>query len=253
VANGSRRSALPTTSTELYLSGGFGFHSNDARGTTITVNPATGEPASRVDPLVRSRGAETGLRTSLLNGLRTTVSAWTLDLDSELLFVGDAGLTEPSSASRRRGITFANFYRPTRLLAIDADVSFARARFTGTPASESHIPGALENVVSGGITLSPGAAGISSSIRIRHFGSYPLVEDNSTRARASNLMNADVGYRRGRTELQLSVLNLLNSTVDDIQYAYPSRLRGEISDGVEDVHFHPAEPRQMRLSLVRRF
>jgi len=147
VANGSRRSALPTTSTELYLSGGFGFHSNDARGTTITVNPATGEPASRVDPLVRSRGAETGLRTSLLNGLRTTVSAWTLDLDSELLFVGDAGLTEPSSASRRRGITFANFYRPTRLLAIDADVSFARARFTGTPASESHIPGALENVV----------------------------------------------------------------------------------------------------------
>jgi len=66
-------------------------------------------------------------------------------------------------------------------------------------------------------------------------------------------MNADVGYQRARTELRLSVLNLVNSTVDDIQYAYSSRLRGEISDGVEDVHFHPAEPRQMRLSLVRRF
>jgi hypothetical protein len=263
-ANSGRRTAgivspkasiafAPTASTELYVSGGFGFHSNDARGTTISVHPANGDPVSRVDPLVRSHGAEMGLRTSLLNGLRTTLSAWMLDLDSELLFVGDAGLTEPSAASRRRGITFANFYRPIPLLAFDADVSLAHAMFTGVPTGESHIPGALEKVVSGGMTLSSGASGISSSIRLRHFGSYPLVEDNSMRARGSNLVNAELGYRIGRTEMRLSVLNLLNGTVDDIQYAYASRLRGETSDGVEDVHFHPAEPRQMRLSVVRHF
>ena len=91
-------------------------------------------------------------------------------------------------------------------------------------------------------------------MRLRHFGSYALVEDNSSRARQSNLVNADAGFQfRSGTRLQLSVLNLLDGHADDIQYSYASRLKGETSDGVEDVHFHPAEPRQVRLALGYRF
>jgi hypothetical protein len=244
----------PTATTELYASGGYGFHSNDARGTTIAVDPATGARVSRVDPLVRSWGAEVGLRSSLLRGLRTTASAWMLNLDSELLFTGDAGITEPAAASQRRGVTFANFYRPIAQLAIDADVSFAHAQFTGVSAGQTHIPGALENVIASGITYSPRDIGVFSSVRLRHFGSYPLVEDNSLRARASNLVNADVGYvLRSGTRIQVSLLNALNGKADDIQYAYASRLRGETSDGIDDVHFHPAEPRQVRVSVDYKF
>jgi outer membrane receptor protein involved in Fe transport len=238
----------------LYLSGGLGFHSNDARGTTITVDPMTGAPVSQVDPLVRSRGIEVGLRTSVFDGLRTTLSAWALNLDSELLFVGDAGITEPSAASRRRGITFANFYRPITRLTLDADVSFAHANFAGVASGESHIPGALENVLTSGVTWSPANAGVFSSLRLRHFGSYPLIEDKSLRARASNLLNAEIGYRfRSGTQIQLGVLNLANASMEDIQYVYASRLHGEVSDGTDDVHFHPAEPRQVRLSVNYRF
>ena len=70
------------------------------------------------------------------------------------------------------------------------------------------------------------------------------------RARSSNLVNADVGYRlRSGTRVQVSMLNVLNGRADDIQYAYASRLRGETSDGVDDVHFHPVEPRQVRISI----
>lgn len=244
----------PTSATELYLSGGFGFHSNDARGTTITVDPSTGEPASRVSPLVRSRGAEAGLRANLTDGLRSTVSAWLLNLDSELLFTGDAGITEPSAASRRRGVTLANFYRPVSWLALDGDLSFAHAAFVGVEAGQTRIPGALENVFAGGITASPSGRGVFSSVRLRHFGSYPLIEDNSLRASASNLVNADVGYRLSSgTRIQLSLLNALNGTANDIQYAYASRLRGETSDGTDDVHFHPAEPRQVRVSVDYKF
>ena len=47
-------------STEAYLSAGYGFHSNDARGVTISVDPVTGELIEPVDPLVRSRGAGLG-------------------------------------------------------------------------------------------------------------------------------------------------------------------------------------------------
>jgi hypothetical protein len=241
----------PGAETELYLSGGLSFHSNDARGTTITVDPETGEPADQVDPLVRSRGAEVGLRASWLRGWRSTLSLWALGLASELLFVGDAGMTEPSAASSRRGVTWANFYRPVPRLLLDFDVSFARARFTDVPEGEDHIPGALENVVAAGAAWSTPGQGIFGAVRLRHFGSYPLIEDNSVRATATTLVNTDLGYQLASgLRLQLSLLNLFDSRASDIQYYYTSRLQGEPAEGVDDVHFHPVEPRQIRAMLA---
>lgn len=239
----------PTRATEFYLSGGLGFHSNDARGTTITIDPVSGDPAERVDPLVRSRGGELGVRANLATGWRSTLALWALELDSELLFIGDGGATEPSDKSRRSGITWANFYRPTPSLALDADVSFSRARFIGVPADENHIPGALERVIAGGVTWSPREGGLFGAIRLRQFGSYPLIEDNSVRATATTLLNASAGTSIRGMQIQLSVLNLLDARANDIQYYYASRLPGERPDGVNDVHFHPVEPRQLRLSV----
>ncbi len=239
------------TETELYLSGGLSFHSNDARGTTITVDPESGEPAEQVDPLVRSRGAEVGLRASPLKGWRSTLALWALGLDSELLFVGDAGITEPSAASHRQGVTLANFYRPIPQLSLDFDVSFARARFVDVPQGEDHIPGALENVIAAGATWSTPGAGLFGAVRLRHFGSYPLIEDNSVRSTATTLFNTDLGYLLASgLRLQVSLLNLFNTRASDIQYYYTSRLQGEPVEGVNDVHFHPVEPRQIRASLA---
>ena len=241
---------VPAQNTELYLSGGLGFHSNDARGTTITVDPATGDPAQRVTPLVRSRGAEIGLRANPVAGFRSTLAVWALELDSELLFIGDGGATEPSDKSRRSGITFANFYRPLPQLSIDADVSWARARFAGVPKAEDHIPGALEQVIAGGVTWSPQSRGLFGALRVRHFGAYPLIEDNSVRATSTTLLNADAGFLIAGVRLQATVLNLLNARANDIQYYYPSRLQSEsAASGTNDIHFHPVEPRQLRLSL----
>jgi hypothetical protein len=240
-------SAAPNA--ELYLSGGLGFHSNDARGTTIRVDPATGDPAQRVDPLVRSRGAEFGIRVSPVPTWRSTLAIWALDLNSELLFVGDGGATEPTSASHRSGITWANYYRPRPRLSLDADVSLARARLTGMPAGQDRIPGALENVVAAGVTWSAMNRGPFAALRVRHFGSYPLLEDNSIRATSATLVNADAGWRISGIRVQASILNLFDSRASDIQYYYASRLPGEPAAGVDDVHFHPVEPRQVRVSV----
>jgi TonB dependent receptor/TonB-dependent Receptor Plug Domain len=242
--------ATPSGTSEFYVSGGTGFHSNDARGTTITIDPATGDPADQVDPLVRSRGLEFGVRVSPVSGLRTTVSVWALNLDSELLFVGDAGATEPTTESRRRGVTLANFYRPVPSLLFDADVSFAQARLRGVPVAQSRIPGALENVIAAGVTWSPVRSGLFGAVRVRHFGAYPLTEDNSARAQSATLVNADAGIRLPRgLRMQATLLNLFDSRAADIQYFYGSRLPGEASGGVEGVHVHPVEPRQIRASL----
>ena len=240
----------PARNTELYLSGGLGFHSNDARGTTITVDPVSGAAAERVDPLVRSRGGEIGLRIHPAPQFRSTLAVWALDLDSELLFIGDGGATEPTDGSRRSGVMFANFYRPMRQLSVDADVSLARARFAGVPGAGAHIPGALENVVAAGVSWSPPDRGAFGAVRVRHFGAYPLIEDNSVRATATTLLNAEAGVVMSRVRLELSVLNVLDRRANDVQYYYRSRLPGESGAGAEDIHFHPVEPRQVRVSLA---
>lgn len=239
----------PWRGTELYVSGGYGFHSNDARGTVQSVDPVTGEAMERVDPLARSRGAELGIRATPAAGWRTTLTAWSVELDSELLFVGDAGTTEPSDASRRVGVTWANFWRPLPQLRVDLDASFARARFHELPPGEDRIPGALERVITAGIAWEPLAAGPHAALRLRHFGEYPLTEDGSVRAAAASLLNLNLGWTRGPVRIGASVLNLLGAADADIAYFYESRLPGEPPGGVEDVHFHPVEPRQIRVTL----
>ncbi len=241
----------PARGTELYVSGGFGFHSNDARGTTIRVDPASGDPASSVDPLVRSRGAEVGVRISPLTGWRSTAAVWLLHLDSELLFIGDGGTTEASAASQRAGITLANFYRPRPELAFDVDLSLSRARLSGISEEANHIPGALEHVLAAGVTWLSTGSGPFGSLRVRHFGGYPLEETNRVRASATTLVSLQAGYRLvSGVRLEASVLNLLDTRAYDIQYYYASRLPGEPDGGVEGRHVHPVEPRQVRLALA---
>ena len=237
----------PWSGIEVYGNAGFGFHSNDARGTVIVIDPANGQPAEKVDPLVRSIGAEIGLRMSPVSRLRSTIAVWTLELDSELLFVGDGGTTEPSDKSRRTGIEFANAFRAGRNISFDLDLTLTRARLINE-SEENRIPGALESVLAAGVMFDL-SSGISGALRIRHFGEYPLVEDNSMRSQPSTLVNASLGYRFQDVTLTVSVLNALNEDDSDIQYYYGSHLLSEATPETEDVHFHPVEPRSFRLSL----
>ena len=238
--------------TELYLNAGLGFHSNDARGTTIRVDPADRvTPVDRVDPLVRSRGYETGLRTSFLPGLVSTVSLWSLDLASELVFVGDAGGTETSGSTRRYGVEFANFYRPTSWVAFDADVSFSHARYRDA-APDDRIANSIATVITAGVVVGH-TEGAFAGVRLRYFGAQPLIEDNSVKAPASSTVNARFGWKNRRWEFALNLLNALNRKNDDIAYFYTSRLQGEPAAGVADLHVHPAEPRIVRISVTRHF
>ena len=238
-------------SLDLYLSAGGGFHSNDARGTTISVDPRTGEDVDPVDPLVESEGAEVGLRFAPNPRINSSASLWYLKLDSELLYVGDAGTTEPSTESERWGVEFANYIRPTDWLTLDADYTWTDSELNDNPDGDK-IPGAIKNVFSSGITATH-PSGLSGSLRVRYFGERPLVEDNSVKSDDFTTVNMQLGYTRGRWRTQLDVLNLFDSDDHDIDYYYASRLEGEPAEGVEDIHFHPIEPRTVRLSVSYRF
>jgi hypothetical protein len=243
----------PWNRTEIYANYGWGFHSNDARGATITRDPATGAPAERVDPLVRGRGAELGVRTLALPGLHATAALWGLDLDSELLFVGDAGTTEPSRPSERRGVELTADYSPRPWLKLDASYARSRARFNDDDPAGDRIPGAIEGVFAAGVAVHE-LSRWSGSMRARWFGPRPLVEDDSVRSKSSTLVSADLAFLlRPGWAIQASVFNLFDAEVADIDYFYTSRLPGEPLEGVAEVHTHPSAPRTFRIGLVASF
>jgi len=239
----------PWQGTEFYANIGTGFHSNDARGATITRDPSTGEAAGRVTPLVRANGAELGARTVAIPHLQSSVALWSLSLDSELVFVGDAGTTEAGRPSRRYGVEWANYYSPRPWLIFDGDVSWSHAHFTDFDPAGDRIPGSVETVVSGGATVDT-TRNIFGSIRLRYFGPRSLIEDNSVRSKATRLVNFEAGYKISpHTRLTFDVFNIFNAADSDIDYYYVSRLRGEPADGVEDIHLHPTLPCTARVSL----
>ena len=239
----------PWKATEFYVNAGTGFHSNDARGATITVDPVSGDSVERVTPLVRARGAEVGLRTVAIRGLQSTVSLWYLGLDSELLFVGDAGTTEAGRPSRRVGVEWTNYARLASWLTVDGDLALSRARFRDNDPAGPYIPGALDRVISAGLTIEPSQP-LFGSIRVRHFGPRPLTENASVTSRSTTIWNGEIGYHvSGKARLVLEAFNLFNADVADIDYFYPSRLQGEPAEGIEDIHTHPALPRSLRIGL----
>ncbi|MFD0667590.1 TonB-dependent receptor [Ramlibacter sp. MAHUQ-53] len=239
----------PWSATEVFVNAGTGFHSNDARGTVARLAPRERLPVEPVTPLVRSRGAELGLRTQVLRGLQSSLALWQLRLASELVFSGDAGDTAPSRASRRRGLEWDIHWRVVPWLQWDLAMAWSRARFTQPDPAGDAVPGAAGRVASLGATVSgPGAW--SGHVQLRHVGPRPLVEDGSQRSSPSTLAQVRVAYRlTPQTQFRVDVFNLLNRKASDVEYFYASRLRGEAPGGVEDLHLHPVEPRSVRVTV----
>lgn len=218
---------------ELYANWGRGFHSNDVRGAVSVETP--------VPVLVRGTGKELGARWQH-GGLTLTGTYWWLDVGSELRFVGDSNAVEPTGASRRHGYELVAFWRPAPWLAIDGNYTASRSRYD----NGDRIPNAFENAASAGVAviLAPWEA----SLRVRHLGPYPLLEDNSARDKGSTVVNLRAARKIGRFEVYGEVLNLLDSGDKDIAYFYESYIPSIDRDGpVEGRLSRVVEPRTLRI------
>jgi hypothetical protein len=240
--------AGPWEHTEFFLNAGRGLHSNDARGTTTTRDPKTGEAVDKVPGLVASKGAELGARTEAIPGLQSSMALWQLKFDSELVYVGDAGATEASGASTRRGLEWNNRSTPGAHWLLDADFAWTHSRFD----NGDRIPNAVDSVASVAATLKD-LGPWSASLQWRHLGSGALIEDNSVRSQPSSTFNLRASRSLqdwiGRpASLTLDVFNLANAKVDDIQYYYGYKLPGQPE--AEGRIVHPAEPRSLRLTFM---
>jgi len=231
----------PWDKTEYFFQAGYGFHSNDVRGATLASGPLRG--------LVPARGAEVGIRTLAIKDLQSTLSLWYLRTQSELVFIGDAGTVEPSDASDRYGVEWANYWTPYSWLSFDLDVAVSQALYSDLPTGSRSVEGAIDTVVAGGVTVR-NQSGWSGSLRLRYFGPRDLDAAGSARSDETLMLNASVGYQlNANWQATLSILNLLDREDQDIAYYYESSETG----GADGIHFHPVESRQFRLALTGRF
>jgi hypothetical protein len=257
----------PWSQTEFYLQGGFGFHSNDGRGTTQTVQPISADypypntPAQSIPGLIQTKGAEIGVRTLAVRNLQSTLSVWYLHSKSELQQSGDTGGTVASKQpSNRGGVEWANYFTPLEYLAFDLDIADSIARFTSADSDDAapgspggtRVPEAVELVIASGVTLQDWN-GLSASLRLRYFGPRNLTSDGIFRSSDTLLINAAARYRITDTwHVSLELLNLLDRQDHDIDYAYEARVTPTAASVFEDV-FHPVEPIQVRAGVMAQF
>ena len=252
----------PWHDTEFYLNFGTGFHSNDARGVTNTVDPTTGPaftPVMPVDALVRTYGAEIGMRTQAIPTLTLTSALFWLRSESELLYVGDAGTNEPGPGSDRFGVELAAYWRPSPWFGMDGELALTHGRLRGQPGMD-RIPNSVPVMFNGGMTLGAqgGDEGFFAGLRARVLGPRPLEETGTVESRALFMLNGTIGYRRGDWEAAVDVLNILGRKDNDIEYSYQSLLAGEAppappDTGIDDRHLHPVEPRMVRVRFTWHF
>jgi outer membrane receptor protein involved in Fe transport len=284
----------PFAKTEFFLATGMGFHSNDVRGTAITEYPVdrlafpsiASSPIGPSPLLVRTRGAEAGVRTKAIEGLDSSVSLFFLDQASELVFEGDVGDTVAGRPSERYGVEFTNDYRPTSWLHFDANLALSHARFIGYDfdqadvyqslagypqvqignAPGNYIPNAPWLIASAGVTFGE-RTGWFGALRWRYLGTAPLTEDNAFRSSPTSIFNARLGYTFDNGwKVQLDALNLFDTKANQIMYAYGSLIKSDplyaqcsskipppvavCQTGITDFAIHPTEPFAMRLSVT---
>lgn len=227
----------PWSGTELFINAGRGFHSNDAR-------TAAGDPD--FDALVSGTGYEAGLRVRPLHGMVASLALWTLELDSELVYVGDAGETEARSGSRRRGVEVSMRWHPRPWVGIDADWTATHARLRNAPGAD-RIPNAIPQAGRFAVALAPPRS-FDAAMQVRHFRGAPLSEDGDITASDATRADVLLRWKVGRLTLRTELLNVFDVRDSDIEYAYESRLADE-AEGVDDIHFHPALPRMLRASV----
>jgi TonB dependent receptor/TonB-dependent Receptor Plug Domain len=259
----------PWAKTTVFLNAGSGFHSNDARGVTRS---GESRDAAAASPLTRATGAEVGIATTLIPGLEARIDFFRLHLKSELVFSGDAGVTEPNGASTRTGVEWGSTLHLNSWLSADLNAAVTRARFdrnadaddlgcadaaASNPCASAiavvgrYIPNSPTNVIGAGLTAQR-ESGWFGAVHLRHFGSAPLTEDNSAKSPAYTTIDAQLGFRGRQWLIAMDVFNLADVKWNDIEYYYVSRLKNEASPSADYI-VHAGVPRTLRARAQYQF
>ncbi|AUX29343.1 MULTISPECIES: TonB-dependent receptor [Sorangium] len=225
----------PAVGLDLFAHYGRGFHSNDARGAVLGQGAAT--------LITPAKGYEVGARVAPVRGLSLSAAGFLLDLDSELVWSGDAGVTEASGETRRYGIEMGARYRLGSWLFADVDATFTRARFRANAGNGSAVALAPTRTLTAGIGVRRafGAFTPFAALRVKAIGARPATEDESLTAEGFTVVDANAGLRWRNVEAAVDIQNLFDATWREVQFASDSRLPYEPA-AVTGIHYSPGWP-----------
>jgi hypothetical protein len=216
---------------QLYFKAGKGFHSNDTR--VVVSNDGK-------EILPAAYGSDLGVILHPAKKLLLNAAVWYLYLQQEFVYVGDAGITEPSGKTRRVGVDFSGRYQFTSHLFVDANVNLARGRFTESAKGENYIPLAPTVTSTGGVSYQ-NQMGLNGSLRYRYLKNRPANETNTVTAKGYFVTDAAINYSKTKFEVGLAIENLFNTKWNEAQFDTESRLKDE-PNPVSELHFTPGVP-----------
>lgn len=220
-----------SSKVQAYVKAGKGFHSNDTR--VVVANQG-------FDILPAAYGADIGFTLKPTKNLFVNIAAWYLYLQQEFVYVGDAGITEPSGKTRRQGIDMLIRYQLTNNIFANANINLTKPRAIGEPKGADYIPLAPTFTSTGGLFYKK-KTGINGGLSYRYIKDRPANEDNSIVAKGYFLLDGTINYTRPKYEIGLAVENIFNIDWNEAQFATESRLMNE-PQPEEELHYTPGVP-----------
>jgi len=229
-----------TENVQLYLKSGVGFHSNDAR-----ILLATESLTKKALPL--AYGTDLGATCKITKNLLFNSALWYLFSEQEFVYVGDAGVVEPSGRSQRYGIDAGLTFQPYKWLFLYSNLNYSHARSVDEPEGENYIPLAPVYTSDGKVQLNF-KNGIFTTFSYRYMGDRAAIEDNSIVAKGYMVNDFSIGYQRSSVVFTAIVNNVFNVEWNETQFLTESRLKHEAAP-VSEIHFTPGAPFTLRLQL----
>lgn len=228
----------PSANVKIFFNNGIGFHSNDSR--VILSNQAN-------DILPKVFGTDLGIILKPVKALVLKTTLWHLYSQQEFVYVGDAGIVEPSGKTRRMGIDVSARYQVSSWLYADLDVNLTKARAAGEPKGEDYVPLAPAFTSIGGLTAKS-KNGFSGSLRYRFIDDRPANEDYSVKAHGYFIADVLLSYKLKKFDLFVSMENIFNRDWNEAQFDTESRLQGEPA-AVSEIHYTPGTPRFIKAGI----
>ena len=227
---------------QFFVKSGIGFHSNDAR--VVVANNGK-------EILPTAIGTDIGTIWKPFPRLIVNSALWYLYLEQEFVYVGDAGIVEPSGKSKRMGAELGLRYQLNDWLYFDADANYTYARSIDEPKGENYIPLSPDFTTTGGLSFQR-VNGFSGGIRYRYLKNRPANEDNSIVAKGYFISDLNVNYQYKNINFGVAVENIFNTEWNETQFATESRLQNE-PNSVEEIHFTPGTPFFMKGKITYTF
>ncbi len=228
---------------QLFIKGGYGFHSNDAR--VIVSNP-------NANTLPTAIGYEIGSIFKPVHDMIVNVEFFGLNLQNEYTYDQDVAQEVANGSTIRLGIDFSIRYQIIKKLFFDMDVEYSHGRFTDSAAGHNYIPLAPTLTSVAGITYR-NPQGFSASLRYRYIDNRPADSQNELTAYGYFLLDAVVKYRYKQYELGMTVENILNVNWNEAQFETLTRILGDPPAGINQLCFTPGAPRLIKGSLTYYF